>query len=157
MGTRLGTLAYVRRGSRTLMLRRPERGHAQSGKYNGLGGKLEPGESPEESMRREVLEEAGLVVHAARFKGLITFPDFDGADDWYVWVYVVTGFAGEPRSGPEGELVWVETGAVADLPLWEGDRYFLPWLDEPGTFSAVFRYEDGRFVSYEVERQSALG
>ncbi len=153
MGVKLGTLVYVRRDGRTLMLRRPQEGHPQAGKYNGLGGKLEPGESPEECMRREVLEEAGLTVVEAEYKGHITFPAFDGEDDWYVWVYLVTRFEGEPRSGPEGELVWVETAAVADLPLWEGDRHFLPWLDEPGTFAAVFRYEGGRFVSYEVTRQ----
>ncbi len=153
MGVKLSTLAYVRRGDRTLMLRRPDSGHPQAGKYNGLGGKLEPGESPEECLRREVLEEAGLVVVEAEYKGLITFPDFDGRDDWYVWVYLVTRCEGEPRSGPEGDLEWVETASVKDLPLWEGDRYFLPWLDEPGTFSAVFRYEGGRFVSYEVVRR----
>src|SRR5690606_29104805 len=126
VGVKLGTLVYVRRDGRTLMLRRPQEGHPQAGKYNGLGGKLEPGESPEECMRREVLEEAGLTVVEAEYKGHITFPAFDGEDDWYVWVYLVTRFEGEPRSGPEGELVWVETAAVADLPLWEGDRHFLP-------------------------------
>jgi len=151
MGLKLCTLAYVRRGAETLMLRRPD-GHSQAGKYNGLGGKLEAGESPEECLRREVLEEAGLVVVEAEYKGLITFPAFDGEDDWYVWVYLVTRFEGEPEGGPEGELVWVETSKVQDLPLWEGDRHFLPWLDEPGTFSAVFRYEGGSFVSYEVVR-----
>jgi 8-oxo-dGTP diphosphatase len=154
VGVKLGTLAYVRRGDETLMLRRPDAGHPQAGKHNGLGGKLEPGESPEECLRREVLEEAGLVVLESEYKGLITFPDFDGRDDWYVWVYLVTRFSGEPRPGPEGDLVWVETASVKDLPLWEGDRHFLPWLDEPGTFSAVFRYEQGRFVSYEVVRQA---
>ena len=41
------------------MLRRPAAGHPQAGKYNGLGGKLEPGESPEECLRREVREGGG--------------------------------------------------------------------------------------------------
>ncbi len=155
MGLKLCTLAYVRTGGRTLMLRRPAIGHHQAGKYNGLGGKFEPGESPEECLRREVLEESGLVVEAAELKGFITFPDFDGQDDWYVFVYVVTRYSGEPRAGPEGELEWVEDGALTDLPLWEGDRHFLPWLAEAGVFSATFRYEHGRFVSYEVRRYGA--
>lgn len=155
MGIKLCTLAYVRSGGKTLMLKRPSAGHHQSGKYNGLGGKFEPGESPEECLRREVLEESGLVVESADLKGFITFPDFDGADDWYVFVYVVTRFSGEVRSGPEGDLEWVEDGALADLPLWEGDRHFLPWLSQPGTFSATFRYEQGRFVSYEVVRYAS--
>lgn len=155
MGIKLCTLAYVRSEGRTLMLKRPITGHHQAGKYNGLGGKLEPGESPEECLRREVLEESGLVVESADLKGFITFPDFDGADDWYVFVYVVTRFSGEVASGPEGELEWVDDDVLADLPLWEGDRHFLPWLSQAGIFSATFRYEGGRFVSYEVVRYGA--
>ena len=157
MGMKLCTLAYVRSGGRTLMLRRPSSGHHQAGKYNGLGGKFEPGESPEECLRREVLEESGLVVESADLKGFITFPDFDDEDDWYVFVYVITGYSGEVRSGPEGQLEWIEDEAVADLPLWEGDRHFLPWLSQPGIFSATFRYEAGRFVSYEVVRYGSTG
>ncbi|HZW99861.1 MAG TPA: 8-oxo-dGTP diphosphatase [Trueperaceae bacterium] len=155
MGIKLCTLAYVRSEGRTLMLKRPITGHHQAGKYNGLGGKFEPGESPEECLRREVLEESGLVVESADLKGFITFPDFDGADDWYVFVYVVTRFSGEVASGPEGELEWVDDDVLADLPLWEGDRHFLPWLSQAGIFSATFRYEGGRFVSYEVVRYGA--
>ena len=52
-----------------------------------FGGKFDPGESPEECLKREVLEESGLSVTAAQLKGFITFPDFDGNDDWYAFVY----------------------------------------------------------------------
>lgn len=151
MGLKLCTLAYVRDGEHTLMLRRPDDpGHHQAGKYNGLGGKFEPGESPEECLAREVLEESGLVVEAAELKGFITFPDFDGADDWYVFVYLVTRFSGTLTPSDEGTLHWVPTASVAGLPLWEGDTHFLPWLDRPGTFSAVFRYQGGRYREHQV-------
>lgn len=151
MGLKLCTLAYVRDGDRTLMLRRPDDpSHHQAGKYNGLGGKFEPGESPEECLRREVLEESGLVVEEAELKGFITFPDFDGEDDWYVFVYLVTGYSGTPTSSAEGELHWVPTDEIVDLPLWEGDRHFLPWLEREELFSAVFRYQNGRYVEHDV-------
>ncbi|HZJ10757.1 MAG TPA: 8-oxo-dGTP diphosphatase [Trueperaceae bacterium] len=151
MGLKLCTLAYVRDGDKTLMLRRPADGaHPQAGKYNGLGGKFEAGESPETCLAREVLEESGLTVEEARLKGFITFPDFDGDDDWYVFVYLVTAFSGTLAPSDEGELHWIETAAVPALPLWEGDRYFLPWLDRPGLFSAVFRYLGGRYAGHEV-------
>lgn len=149
----LTTLAYVRRGDRTLMLERaPRHGDVHTGRWNGLGGKFLPGESPEACLRREVREEAGIEVVAATLKGFLTFPSFDGTSDVYSFVFVVDRFSGTPLSeGPEGRLHWVETARLTTLPLWEGDRVFLPWLDQPGLFSAVLRYERGRFRDYEVQ------
>jgi 8-oxo-dGTP diphosphatase len=50
------------------------------GKWNGLGGKFEPGETPEECVRREVLEESGLTIQNPRLHGLLMFPNFRGND-----------------------------------------------------------------------------
>lgn len=151
-GLRLATLVYVRAGDRTLMIHRNARpDDMHYGKWNGLGGKLEPGESPEACMRREVLEESGLTVEEAVWKGVLTFPDFDGRHDWYAFVYLVTRTAGSLGPDPdEGQLRWVATADLPTLNLWEGDRVFLPWLDRPGTFSATFRYREGRLVDHEV-------
>lgn len=149
---KLATLVYVRDGDRTLMLHRNKRrDDPHFGKWNGLGGKLEPGESPETCMRREVLEESGLTVEAAELKGFLSFPDFDGRFDWYAFVFLVTRVSGKVGDDPpEGTLAWVPTADVPSLPLWEGDRVFLPWLDRPGTFSGLFRYQAGRLVDHEV-------
>lgn len=149
-GPRLTTLAYVRNGADTLMLRRGPRHDPTQGKWNGLGGKLDASESPEQCMRREVAEEAGLRVVAAQLKGIITFPSSGDEPDVYTFVYLVTRYEGEPRSSAEGDLFWVRTDALAELQLWEGDRQFLPWLDRPGWFSARFVYSEGRFVGHEV-------
>ena len=151
-GLRLATLVYVRDGDLTLMLHRNARpDDTHYGKWNGLGGKFEPGESPEQCMRREVFEESGLTVEEAELKGVLTFPDFDGEHDWYAFVYLVTRTSGELGPDPaEGSLRWVPTAALLDLTLWEGDRVFLPWLDRPGVFSAVFRYHAGRLVDHEA-------
>jgi 8-oxo-dGTP diphosphatase len=149
---RLATLAYVRDGERTLMLHRNTRpDDTHYGKWNGLGGKLEPGESPEEGMRREIREESGLTVEAATLRGVLTFPDFDGRHDWYAFVYLVTRTRGELGPDPaEGTLAWVPTASLLELPMWEGDRIFLPWLDRPGFFSGVFRYRAGRLFDHQV-------
>ncbi|HKI58311.1 MAG TPA: 8-oxo-dGTP diphosphatase [Trueperaceae bacterium] len=158
MGLKLATLAYLRRDGRTLMLHRDGREEDyHRGRYNGLGGKFEPGESPEACLAREVREESGLVVEEARLKGVITFPLFDGADDWYTFVFVVPRFSGSARPSVEGSLHWVPDGDVADLPLWPGDRVFLPWLRHETFFSATFRYLDGVFQSYEAVFYGAGG
>lgn len=142
------TLVYVQRDDKTLMLRK-SRGH-QKGKWNGLGGKAEPGEMPEACAIREVREEAGLEIDALQYRGLIVFPRFDGVNDWYVWIYVATA-EGEPRDGDEGELAWIPTNELHELELHAGDRVFLPWLQQRNlVFSARFDYLEGVFQGHEV-------
>jgi 8-oxo-dGTP diphosphatase len=150
---RLATLAYVRDGDLTLMMRRDKRpDDPHFGKWNGLGGKFEPGESPEVCLRREVREESGLEVVRAELKGVLTWPAFDEVHDWYAFVFVVTATRGRVDvDPPEGTLHWVPTAELPSLELWEGDRTFLPWLDRPGWFSGRFRYQGGRLVDHDVE------
>lgn len=151
----LASLVYVRRNGETLMIHK-QRG-AQKGKWNGLGGKFEPGETPEQCARRELLEEAGLVADRLTLKGFLTFPLFDGEDDWYCFVFTCGAFRGEPRSSDEGELHWVPDEAIGDLDIHEGDRVFLPWLDQDGIFSAKLEYRKGRFVGHDVVFYGARG
>lgn len=120
------------------------------GKWNGLGGKLEPGEAPEECALREIYEESGMKVNQLHYKGLLTFPGFANEEDWYAFVFVATDFEGELIDSPEGTLKWVEDQDLLDLNLWEGDRLFIPWLERPGFFSAKLTYRDGRLVDHWV-------
>lgn len=123
------------------------------GKWNGLGGKLEAGESPEQALIREVKEESGLDVNTYRLRGHITFPDFDGIDDWYIFIYTVDQFEGQLiENPPEGELHWIPEQEVQELNLWPGDRVFLPWvLGDGPIFTATFTYEEGVFVGHQVQ------
>jgi 8-oxo-dGTP diphosphatase len=120
------------------------------GKWNGLGGKLEPGETPEECAAREVFEESGLVVRRMNFKGILTFPGFSNDEDWYAFVFVIDEFVGQLTESPEGTLHWVDDADVPGLNLWEGDRFFLPWLDQPGFFSGKFTYVNNRLVDHSI-------
>ncbi|MDA8132912.1 MAG: 8-oxo-dGTP diphosphatase [Elusimicrobia bacterium] len=150
---KLATLCYVRKNGRTLMLHRTKKkDDVHEGKWNGLGGKLERGESPEECVAREVREESGLRIKAPVLKGVLTFPDFAKGEDWYVFVFTATGFSGGLIDSPEGELRWIPDRALLKLNLWEGDRVFLPLLRRRGLFSGKFHYRGGRLVKYSVEK-----
>jgi 8-oxo-dGTP diphosphatase len=148
---KLATLCYVRRDGRTLMIHRVKKANdIHAGKWNGLGGKLNPGETPEECAVREIFEESGLRVSNPQLKGLLTFPAFTDDEDWYVFVFLVKDFEGELIESPEGNLCWVEDAELTNLNLWEGDPIFLPWLEKPGIFSGRFIYKDGKLVSHDV-------
>ena len=106
---KLATLCYVRRDRQTLMIHRIKKANDMHlGKWNGLGGKLNPGESPEECAVREIFEESGLRVRNPQLKGVLTFPAFANDEDWYAFVFVVDNFEGELiDSSEEGVLRWV--------------------------------------------------
>jgi 8-oxo-dGTP diphosphatase len=148
---KLATLCYLRRDGQTLMVHRIKKANdMHQGKWNGLGRKLDPGETPEECAVREIYEESGLRACNPQLKGILTFPAFDDFEDWYVFVYVVTDFEGSLIDSPEGNLQWVNNAELTSLHLWDGDAIFLAWLDKPGIFSAKFSYNHGRLVSHEV-------
>ena len=148
---KLATLCYIRRSAKTLMVHRVKKENdIHEGKWNGLGGKLEPGESPEECAIREILEESGLRATRLHLKGVLTFPLFAHNEDWYAFVFVVDGFEGELIDSPEGNLEWIDDDRLLGLNLWEGDRLFLPLLDQRGLFSGKIVYQDGRLVSHEM-------
>jgi 8-oxo-dGTP diphosphatase len=145
------TLCYVRHNNHTLMLRRSKKKNdIHTGKWNGLGGKFEIGETPEECARREILEESGLSVSSLRMKGILTFPCFDGENDWIVFVFLTRNFTGSLIDSPEGDLQWIPDNALLNLPLWEGDTIFLPWLDRNVFFSGKFIYSKGKLLGHSV-------
>ncbi|MCZ7603403.1 MAG: 8-oxo-dGTP diphosphatase [Melioribacteraceae bacterium] len=148
---KLATLCYVQKDNKTLMLyRNKKENDYHEGKWNGLGGKFELGESPEDCAIREIKEEAGLTVKNIIMKGFITFPLFDGKDDWHVFLFVIDKFEGDLIDSPEGELDWIDNDKLSEINLWEGDKIFIPWLFEDKFFSAKFNYENGKFKDYEV-------
>ncbi|MCW5953040.1 MAG: 8-oxo-dGTP diphosphatase [Propionibacteriaceae bacterium] len=149
----IGTLGYVLSPdrSRVLMVRRSRDGDVHQGKYNGLGGKLEPDEDVVACLVRELREEAGIEVTSLRLRGTISWPGFGlGGEDWFGFIFVVEAFTGTvPNRNDDGPLEWVEIDRLDALPMWEGDRHFLPLVFGDGpAFHGVMPYQDGRPVSW---------
>ncbi len=120
------------------------------GKWNGLGGKLEPGESPEQCVIREVKEEAGLTIQEPCYHGLLVFANFKN-DDWYVWVFSADKFIGEQAlESNEGNLQWIPDKDLTSLNLWPSDQIFLPWLKSEKIFSARFQYAGDEMLGHDV-------
>lgn len=148
---KVATLCYLRQAGETLMIHRIKKENdMHAGKWNGLGGKLEAGETPEECAVREIREESGLVIANPLLKGILSFPMFDGKEDWYAFVFLVREFEGQLSDSPEGVLRWIDDGELLDLELWEGDRIFIPWLERPGFFSGKFIYQNGKLCDHHV-------
>ncbi|UPG86777.1 8-oxo-dGTP diphosphatase [Luteibacter aegosomatis] len=155
----VATLGYVLSpdGGRVLMIHRNARQDDQHlGKYNGLGGKMEPGEDIAACMRREIREEAGIECVEMRLRGTLNWPGFGKrGEDWLGFIFVITRYEGTPlKSNPEGALEWVSVDALDALPMWEGDRHFLPLVfdGDPRPFHGVMPYKDGRMVSWDYSR-----
>lgn len=157
----LATLGYVLspKGTETLLIHRDSRpdDHAY-GKYNGLGGKLEPDEDVAEGMRREVREEAGIAAEAMTLRGTVSWPGFGRrGEDWFGFIFLITRWTGTPLTvNHEGSLEWVSVARLlsGDLDLWPGDRHFLPLVfdDLPRPFHGVMPYRDGQPVSWHCTR-----
>ncbi|MEI6778495.1 MAG: 8-oxo-dGTP diphosphatase [Chloroflexales bacterium] len=151
----IATLGYVLSpdGRSVLMIHRNARpGDAHLGKYNGLGGKVEPAEDIVSGMRRELREEAMIEVTALTLRGTVSWPGFGSqGEDWLGFLFLITAFSGDPPiRNSEGDLEWVPIERMLDLPLWPGDHYFLPLVfsTDPRQFHGVMPYQDGQPVSW---------
>jgi 8-oxo-dGTP diphosphatase len=157
----VATLGYVVSSDRqnVLLIHRNARSEdLHLGKYNGLGGKLDPEESVTEGMRRELREEATIEVSELVLRGTISWPGFGkGGEDWFGFLFRIDAFTGTvPARNAEGTLSWQPIAALlkGELPLWEGDRHFLPLIfdADPRAFHGVMPYRDGRPATWRYER-----
>lgn len=145
--TKNTTLCYIEKDDKYLMLLRNKKEvDINKGKWIGVGGHFEEGESPEECLVREVYEETGLTLTNYKFRGLVTF----SSDQWqteYMFLYTADGFEGELKDCNEGELRWIPKSEILDLNLWEGDKEFLKLLFEDNdVFSMKLSYVEDTLV-----------
>lgn len=121
------THCYIEKDGKWLMLHRVKKSQdINKGKWIGVGGRFEFGETPEECVIREIFEETGLCVKYPEYKGIITFVSDDYCE--YMHLFLAKEFSGNLTDCDEGELKWVEKSRVNELPAWEGDRYFVDLL-----------------------------
>ena len=146
------TLCYLKRGGSWLMLHRTKKKNDQNGgKWIGVGGKLEPGESPEDCAFREIREETGFIADELHLRSVITFLS-DEYEQERMYLFTSAKFHGNLADCDEGDLAWIPVDDVMALPTWEGDRIFLGKIrgSDEGFFSLKLRYEGDRLVQAEM-------
>lgn len=153
MNYRNTTLCYIEKDENYLMLLRNKKQNDENeGKWIGVGGHFEEGESPEECVCREVFEETGLTLTEYKLRGIITFV----SDEWgteYMHLYTATGYTGEIKDCNEGELCWIPKSEILDLNIWEGDKAFLKLLfEEEAFFSMKLTYKGDKLVDIKVKK-----
>lgn len=139
-------LCYLKKDNQYLfMLRNKEKNDLNEGKWIGIGGHIEPGETKEEALIREVKEETGFTINSFSYRGEILFINNDYQEIMYI--FTSDDFAGEMIECDEGELSWIDKDKILDLNLWEGDRYFLkPLLNSDKMIKMEMRYKDKQLV-----------
>ncbi len=157
MARNLTTLCYIERDDAYLMMHRVKKERdINRDKWIGVGGHFEEGESPEECLLREVMEETGLTLTDYRLRGVITFMT-DTYPAEYMFLYTAEGFTGMMHACNEGELEWVPKVKVEQLPIWEGDRIFFRLLEErQDFFSLKLRYEGDTLAEAVLDGRERL-
>ncbi|AGB04039.1 ADP-ribose pyrophosphatase [Aciduliprofundum sp. MAR08-339] len=121
-----------------ILLHYKKRGHGK-GKWNGLGGKLERNESPEECAVREAREEMGASITQVERAGIIKFYDVNG-EDWLVYVFRAS-IEGEPQESDESIPKWFPLNSIPYEEMWEDDKYWLPVVLNGLKFEAEFWFD----------------
>lgn len=148
MKSNLTTLCYIENNDRYLMLHRTKKEKdINKDKWIGVGGHFEPGESPDECLQREVMEETGLTLASYQLRGIITF----STNTWpteYMFLYTAKATTNTITECSEGELVWVPKSEIDSLNLWEGDKIFFRLMEERNDmFSLKLTYHDDTLLS----------
>jgi 8-oxo-dGTP pyrophosphatase MutT (NUDIX family) len=118
------------------------------GRWNGVGGKVEPGESIEAAMVRETREEIGVIPSVYDKVADIRFDEYFKGDPtlMHVHVFVATEWTGEPTESDEMAPQWFDTKAIPYTNMWSDDEFWLPHVLEGKKISADFKLDENDVI-----------
>lgn len=146
------SLLFLRKDN-DILLAMKKRGFG-SDRYNGVGGKIEPGETIEQALVRECREEITVIPMHYWKVAEHDFLQTEGDEPWrmYVHVYLCDEWEGEPHETEEMAPEWF---AIEDIPydnMWEDDTYWLPQVLAGNKVYGEFTFDaDDKLLTHNVE------
>lgn len=144
------TLAFVYEPSRVL-LGMKKRGFGM-GKWNGFGGKIEPGETMLEAAARELFEESGVRALEIKPAGFIHF-DLGGRDfTMEVNLFRIMRHEGKPEETEEMKPQWFHYDDIPYDKMWADDKFWLPDFLKGKDIKGSFKLDaENRIIHHELE------
>jgi 8-oxo-dGTP diphosphatase len=143
------TLTFVVCDDRILLIRK-KRGLG-AGKINGPGGKLDPGETPEQAAIRETQEELHVRPTGIEEAGELRFQFADGYSI-YVHVFRASGCEGEPTETVEAIPIWSSLDSIPYDEMWEDDRMWIPMMLRGERFEGAFLFDGDSMLEHRLHR-----
>ena len=123
------------------------------GKWNGLGGKVDPGEDIEVAAKRELLEETGLVANELYKVGTLDFSWQDKPLDSHgkpeileVHIFKTDKFEGKPIESEEMRPAWFHVNDIPFDQMWADDKHWMHLLLADKKFRGRFIFDDSNNV-----------
>jgi 8-oxo-dGTP diphosphatase len=148
----VATLLFIQDAERVLLIRK-KRGLG-AGKINGPGGRLEPGETPEQAAIREVEEEVCVTPLGVSARGTLSFEFTDGYT-LHAHVFVATGFRGTPLETDEAIPLWFDVGRLPFHEMWADDALWLPHVLAGRSVFGRFVFEGDAMLDHELRWESS--
>jgi mutator protein MutT len=111
------------------------------GRWNGVGGKIEAGESIEQAAARECLEEIGVSPGQLECVAHLTFTFPDGTTDVLTHVFVTHNWQGDPIETEEMAPQWFHHADIPYHTMWPDDQLWLPHVLDGRKIVATFGFD----------------
>lgn len=145
--TQRATLLFVVRDGEILLIHK-KRGLG-AGKINGPGGRLEPGETPEQAAVREVQEELCVKALGVQPSGELRFQFVDGLA-LHVWVFRAADCEGVPAETDEATPLWTRVDAIPYDRMWPDDPFWIPLMLSGQPFHGYFLFDRDTMLAHRV-------
>ena len=143
-------LFLVRRDE--ILLAMKKRGFGAN-KWNGVGGKIEAGESLEGALVRECQEEIGVTPRSWKPVAELDFVQDAGSEPWHMYVhaYISEDWEGEPTESEEMRPKWYKVSDIPYPDMWDDDEYWLPKVLQGKTLKGKFTFdENDHMLTHEI-------